>query len=69
VTQAGGLTRIVLAALAVLFLCTYIAAKVDFFRNYSRLGTGAYLREHSIYWAAIAAIAFVAWLVERRFPR
>lgn len=53
--------------LSALGLALYIAAKIDFFRQYDRLALGAYLREHSVYWAAMAAIAFLIWIVERIF--
>ena len=46
----------VFAVVCVLSLGAYVAAKVDFFANYFRLGPEAYLRKHSVYWAAIAAL-------------
>jgi len=59
------LIRTVSAGLCVLLVLVYIAAKGDFFTQYFRLGTRSYLREHSIYWAAMAAILFLIWLTER----
>ena len=56
--------RIVSAALCVLLVLVYVAAKVDFFRQYFRLGTVEYLKEHSAYWAAMAVIVFLIWLAE-----
>jgi hypothetical protein len=55
----------VFAVVCVLFLGVYVAAKVDFFVNYFRLGPEAYLRKHSVYWVAIAALGFCLWLVDR----
>jgi uncharacterized membrane protein YidH (DUF202 family) len=54
------------AVLCVLFLCVYIAAKIDFVRRFSYFETGSYLREHSIYWLALALIALAVWLIESR---
>lgn len=51
--------------LSIFLFLVYIAAKIDFFTNYFQLGAGQYLREHSSYWAASAAIVFLIWLVER----
>lgn len=51
-----------------LFVVLYIAAKVHFFTRYDPLGLGAYLREHSIYWAAMAATAFLIWVISKRWP-
>jgi hypothetical protein len=48
-----------------LFLAVYIAAKVHFFTRYDPLAFGGYLREHSVYWAAMAVAAFLIWLIER----
>jgi len=64
-----GLLRIGLICLWVLGLALYIAAKLNFFTGYFRLGTAAYVREHSVYWVALAAIAFAVWLIEKRIPR
>jgi len=58
-----------IGVLSALGLALYIAAKIDFFRQYDRLALGAYLREHGVYWAAMAVIGFLIWLVERRFPQ
>ncbi len=57
--------RTVSAALCVLLVLVYIAAKVDFFTQYFRIGARSYLSEHSMYWAAMAAILFLIWLTER----
>jgi len=54
------------AVLCVLFLCVYVAAKIHFVRRFSYLEIGSYLREHSIYWIALATIAFAVWLIESR---
>jgi hypothetical protein len=66
--SAGSTVRMSTAVLSVLFLSLYIGAKVDFFTRYFRVETGSYLREHSVYWAAMAAVAFLIWLIERRRP-
>jgi len=55
----------VLLILCIFLFLVYIAAKIDFFTSYFQLGAGRYLREHSSYWAASAAIVFLIWLVER----
>jgi hypothetical protein len=52
-----------------LFVVLYIAAKIHFFTRYDPLGVGAYLREHSIYWAAMAATAFLIWVVSKLWPQ
>jgi len=59
--------RLCSAVLLVLFLGLYIAAKIHFFTRYFRASTASYLREHSIIWAAMAALALLSWLVERLF--
>ena len=51
-----------------LFLALYIAAKFDFFMRYDPLRVRTYLQEHRIYWAGIAALGLVIWLMEKRFP-
>jgi hypothetical protein len=58
--------RFITIVLGVLFLCVYIAAKIHFFSRFSQLGTTSYLREHSVYWLAMAAIVSLIWLVERK---
>ncbi len=63
--QRERMIRAMTAALGFLFFCAYIAAKIDFFRRYSQLGPGSYLREHSVYWLVMATIAFIAWLIEK----
>jgi hypothetical protein len=65
---ARSVVRTLSAPLWVLFLLAYLLAKIDFFRRYFQLRTGDYLREHSVYWAAMAAIAFAIWLIEKRLP-
>jgi len=60
-----GVIQVLSVGLCGLLVLTYIAAKVDFFTQYFRLGTREYLREHSIYWLAIAAILFLIWLTDR----
>lgn len=57
------------AALWFFFFLIYIFAKVDFFTQYSDSNLLDYIRQRSIYWAAMAAIALLIWLVERPFPR
>jgi len=39
----------------------YIGAKVHFFTRYQQLSTGAYLEEHSAFWAGIAIVALLLW--------
>jgi hypothetical protein len=56
--------RFVSLLLCGILVLVYIAAKVDFFTRYFQLGSGQYLREHSIYWAMSAAILFLIWLIE-----
>jgi len=56
------------AALCALFLLVYILAKIDFFTQYFQLQVEDYLRKHSVYWVAMAAIAFIIWLLGKRFP-
>ena len=63
--RARGVVRILSATLLVLFLGLYIAAKIHFFTRYGQVG---YLREHRIYWAGMAATAFLAWLLEKIIP-
>lgn len=67
--SAGNTVRMFSAVLFGLFLALYIAAKFDFFTRYFRLGLASYLREHSVYWAAMAAIAFLIWLVEKSYAQ
>jgi hypothetical protein len=65
--KTRGALRVILAVLWALVLTFYIASKVDFFTRYTSTGLGNYLREHSLYWAAMAVTAFVIWLIERFF--
>ena len=60
-----GAVRISLAVLCVLFLALYVASKIHFFTRYDPLGIGGFIREHRIYWVAMAATAFSIWLIER----
>ena len=57
--------RAISGILWVLLFGVYIAAKLDFIKQYSRLGTALYLREHSAYWAIMALIMFFIWGAER----
>jgi len=63
--SARSVVRGVSIALWILFVLIYIAAKVDFFTQYFRLGMRQYLKEHSVYWAAMAFTVFLIWLAER----
>jgi hypothetical protein len=65
---ARSVVRALSATLCALLLLVYIFAKIDFFTRYSNSNFGGYLREHSVYWAAMAAIAFVIWFIEKRLP-
>jgi hypothetical protein len=47
-----------------LFFVLYAASKIDFFTRYNPGGIAQYLRDHSIYWVAMAAAAFFIWLIE-----
>jgi len=58
--------RFIIVVLGALFLCLYIAAKIHFISRFSQLGTRGYLREHSVYWLAMAITVSLIWLVERR---
>jgi hypothetical protein len=57
--------KIMVALIAVLF-GIYILAKFHFFTTYSMVGSAAYLEEHSVYWLAMAAVALMVCLLERR---
>jgi hypothetical protein len=50
----------------VLLGAIYVAAEFDFFRRY---GATDYVREHSLYWAALAVVAFLIWAFERARSR
>jgi hypothetical protein len=63
--RATKVVRVVLAVLWGLFLALYVASKIHFFTQYDPLGVGSYLREHSTFWVAIAAVSFLIWLVEK----
>ena len=65
--SAAKTVRAVLAVLWGGFLALYVASKMHFFTRYDPLGVGSYLRDHSMYWVSIAAVAFVAWLIEKWF--
>jgi FtsH-binding integral membrane protein len=45
----------------------YIVAKLDYFAHYDTNNTVSYLQEHSVYWLAMAIVAFVIWLIQTRF--
>ncbi len=64
--KARGVARVLWMSLCGLLLAVYIASKIDFFRRY---GAANYVREHSIYWAAMLALGLLIWLAERRFPQ
>lgn len=51
--NVGKTVRIFTATLWVLFFLLYIAAKIDFFTQYFKLETAAYLHHHSLYWAGM----------------
>jgi hypothetical protein len=57
--------RISLSVLCALFLALYIASKIHFFTRYDPLGVGGFVREHRVFWVAMAATAFSIWLIER----
>jgi len=61
--------RVVLAVLWGFFLALYVASKIRSFTRYDPLGIGSYLREHSTYWGAMAAVVFLIWLVGKQFPQ
>jgi hypothetical protein len=65
---ARAMLRTTTAVLWVLLLIVYVAAKVNFFTRYSPNGVADYLRQHSVYWLAMAAIAFTMWVVQKSFP-
>ncbi len=67
--NARTMLRTALAVLWGTLLAVYIAAKIDFFTHYDPLRVGSYIRHHSIYWLAMAASAFLIWLIEKRFPQ
>ena len=58
--------RVVLAVLWGFFLTLYITSKIHFFTRYDPSGVGRYLSEHSSYWLAMAAVAFLIWLIGKR---
>jgi len=63
------LSRILLAVLCGLFLGLYLIAKLDFFTSYDQPEVVRYLKKHSTYWAAMAAVALAIWILERWFPQ
>jgi hypothetical protein len=63
-TMTSRVARISSAVLLASGLVVYVAAKIDFFRHYGSMSAGAYLREHSVYWIAIAALGLLVWLIE-----
>lgn len=60
-TRAASLS---LAILWVLFVALYVACKVHFVASYLPGSAGPYLRQHSLLWIAMAAVAFLIWLTE-----
>jgi len=67
----GNVRRVVRVTTAILFglACTaYVAAKIDFFHRYGRVGLGSYLRQHSILWAMMLGLFLLIWLLEKIFP-
>jgi hypothetical protein len=62
--------RTTLTVLWILLLDIYIAAKIHFFARYDSLHTADFVRAHRVFWLAMAATAFLIWLVEqfRRNP-
>lgn len=62
------IVRAVLVALWIVFLALYVAAKIHFFTRYGRVGTGVYIREHSVYWVGLAAVLFLVWVISKLFP-
>lgn len=65
---ARSVVRTLSGTLGAILLLVYILAKIDFFTRYSNSNVGEYVRGHSVYWVAMAAIAFVIWFIEKRFP-
>ena len=63
------LIRLVLFALWGIFLILFVASKIDFFSRYDTVATGAYLKNHSHYWAGMAIVIFVIWLVSEGLKR
>jgi hypothetical protein len=51
--------------LCFVFLALYIASKINFFTHYDAVGVGSFIRQHRIYWMAMAATAFTIWLIGR----
>ena len=68
-TERRKTVRVVLGILWVLFLALYAASKIDFFARYDPLSVRKYLWSHSSSWIAMAVIAFVIWLITKRFPQ
>ncbi|HWC15687.1 MAG TPA: hypothetical protein VG498_01675 [Terriglobales bacterium] len=67
--MSNRIARITSAVLLASGFVLYITAKIDFFRRYgSSMSAGAYLRGHSAYWAAMAALGVLIWLTEKAFP-
>ena len=66
--KARSVARITLAVLWAALLALYIMAKSHFFEQYEPSRVGAYVQEHSVYWVAMAAVVFLLWLIEKRFP-
>jgi hypothetical protein len=68
VVNAKRAVQVGLAALLSLDIVAYVAAKIHFFTRYDPHREGSYLREHRVYWATMAIIALLIWLVEKLFP-
>ncbi|HWR37625.1 MAG TPA: hypothetical protein VN622_17320 [Clostridia bacterium] len=51
------------------FILVYISAKYHFFTSYFGTSSELYLREHSVYWAVMAALALAVWILESRYER
>ena len=60
--------QVILAILLGLLLAVYIAAKVHFFTRYDPNRQWHYIHAHWIYWALIAALGLLIWLIERLYP-
>jgi hypothetical protein len=60
--------RVVVWCLLVLYLAVYLAAKIHFLGWYSRIGSGAYLRQHVWFWVGLLGLGLLVWLLEKVFP-
>jgi len=57
--------RGILVVLWAAFFVLYMAAKIHFFTQYDPLNIGGYLQDRSVYWAAMAVVALLAWLISK----